>query len=193
LKIRHLVLSVAAIVAVVVSLVVAVSPAGPVSWATPPTSGPRPLFEWFNASFQGCCFGAGVNDSAIAPLPTVPNGTQTVSVFGSFGVTSWIKLDDGLVVESGNCANSFSPRGACDIYVGIWTPTAWRAYVAGGPLDPLWCFPGNGSCQNISGGYLSSPNLRTLDGLACELVVWNVDTYRLGGTYQVQVYTSQPA
>lgn len=184
---------IAVAVAVVVTLAVVFGPVGRVYSPASPVGNPHPLFEWFNASFQGCCFGAGVNRSAIAALPVVPNGTAVVSLFGSFEVDAWMKLTNGLLTESGNCANSFSPRGACDVYVGLWTSRAWAAYASGGPLDPLWCYPGNGTaCQNISGGYVSTPNLNTLDGQSSEIVVWNVDTYLLNGDYQFDVYTSQP-
>jgi hypothetical protein len=193
MKLRHFLTGIAVIVALVVSMTVAVTPVAHEILPGPSGVNPRPLFEWFNSSFQGCCFGAGVNRSVVATLPTVPNGTAVISVFGSFGVTSWMKLNHSLIVESGNCAEPFSPRGACDLYVGIWTPAAWRSYANGGPLDPMWCYPGNGSaCQNISGGYVSTPNLSVLDGVSWEIVVWNVDTYLLNGQYQFDVYTSLP-
>jgi hypothetical protein len=123
----------------------------------------------------------------------VPDGTAVFSVIGSFGVKSWMKLDDGLLTESGVCSGSFSPPGACNVYVGIWSPAAWKAYTNGGPLDPLWCFSSNDSgCQNVSGAYVSSPNLEAFDGVSCELVVWNVASFQLSGEYQFGVYTNLP-
>ena len=140
----------------------------------------------------GCCFGAGLNQSVVAPFPAVPNGTSVISIFGDVGVTTWERVADRLITEVGQCANSFSPPGACNVYVGIWAPAAWSAYVAGGPLDPLWCYSAGATCLNFSGGSLSSPNLQTLDGVHGEIVIWNLAPYQLVGQYEVDIYTSVP-
>lgn len=191
MRLRKLAVGAAALIAAVVTLTVLVLPVAHDIAPAPRGSAPHPLSEWFNVSFEGCCFASGVPKASIAPLPTVPNGTDAVYVSGSFGVNAWMKLNHSLLSESGNCANSFSPRGACDVFVAVWSPAAWETYAGGGPLAPLWCYPGNGSpCQNVSGGYVYSPNLSGFDGQPWQLVIWNVDTYLLGGSYQFHVYTS---
>jgi len=191
-KLRRLVTGMAILVAAVVSLTVVIVPIGPAAFPHSHGVAPKPLTEFYNASFQGCCFAAGIAHAAIAPLRPAPNGTSSVYLSGSFGVEAWMKLNNSLIIETGNCANSFSPRGACDLFVGVWTPTSWLSFVAGGPLDPLWCFPGNGTnCQNVSGGYVYTPNLSHFDGQGLEVVLWNLDTYRLDGSYSFQMLTSE--
>jgi hypothetical protein len=193
MQIRQPLIAVAAVVAITVTLVVFAIPSG-VGFLNGPDNGvnPHPLSEWFNTTFQGCCFGAGLNQSVVAPFPAVPNGTSVISIFGDVGVTTWERVADRLITEVGQCANSFSPPGACNVYVGIWAPAAWSAYVAGGPLDPLWCYSAGATCLNFSGGSLSSPNLQTLDGVHGEIVIWNLAPYQLVGQYEVDIYTSVP-
>ncbi|HEV2429560.1 MAG TPA: hypothetical protein VGV64_06935 [Thermoplasmata archaeon] len=158
-----------------------------------PGQSPADVNVWSKASYQGE-FVRGMNQTAPIRVPEIPGGTGTVYVDASLSTDSWILYTNGLFNQSGNCANSFSPPGACNVFVGIWTAASWAAYTRGGPMDPLWCFPGGGGpCQNVSGGSFVTPNLPSLAGLGWEIHVWNLDPYALSGSYTFTVYASAPS
>ncbi|MCI4347335.1 MAG: hypothetical protein L3J97_01785 [Thermoplasmata archaeon] len=156
------------------------------------TALPPQLYVWAKPNYQGP-FAGGIGNSSVLPVRELPTGTATTYVDGTLGTVAWVLYTNGLFNRSGNCDTSFSPPGACNVFVGIWTPAAWFAYAHGGSLDPLWCYPGMGEgCSNVSGGELTTPNLSAFDGTGWEIVIWNLLPYSLSGSYVFTVYSSEP-
>ncbi|MCI4358504.1 MAG: hypothetical protein L3J95_02620 [Thermoplasmata archaeon] len=192
MQLRRLSLALTGAAAMAVILVGVGLPGLPSSQSPPSPTGPSTLAVWDQHSYQGDLLG-GLNHSIVMPVRALPNHDSMVYVDGSFSMLSWTYYTHGLFNESGVCANTFSPADACSVYVGIWTPAAWDAYVRGAPMAPVWCFPGNSpSCQNASAGDLGTPNLNQFDGTNWEIVVWNLATFQLSGSYQFTVYSSSP-
>jgi hypothetical protein len=192
MRTTRLLVAVAGVVALSVILVSLVfSEIGP--WP-PGGSGADPSFAnvWDQANYEGDLAG-GVNQSVEVLVPPVPSSSAPVYVDGSFNIVSWSWYQNGSFHAGGACAEPFARSGACDVYVGIWTPAAWTAYTRGGPMAPLWCYPGDSAgCTNVSGGDFGTPNLGALDGQGWEIVLWNVAAYHLSGTYDFTVYTGAP-
>lgn len=189
--IRRLSLALTAAVALAVILVGIGLPGGPASPSASPSTSPANLAVWDQASYQGDLLG-GVNHSVVVSVPPLPAKNPTLYVDGSFTMLSWIRFSHGVFNESGVCANSFSPPDACSVYLGVWTDSAWSAYLDGGPMSPVWCFPGNlPGCSNASIGELGTPNLSLLDGTGWQIVIWNLAPFELSGTYQFTVYAGE--
>ena len=162
-------------------------PTGPVS---DPSPQPSLLTVWAESNYQGDLLG-GVNHSIVIPVPVLPVNAGTVYVDGSFSMISWILFSHGVFNQSGTCGNSFAPVGACSVYFGIWTSSAWSRYLSGGPAAPTWCFPGDiPGCQNDSAGEVGTSNLAGLDGTGWDIVLWNVEPFQLSGSYAFTVYSS---
>ena len=192
LKARRLSFGLIGAAAVTVLLVGLGVPGVPGSPSASPSTGPSTLSVWDEASYQGDLLG-GVNRSVVISVPPLPSENPTVYVDGSFSMLSSTYYTHGLFNESGVCANSFSLANACAVYFGVWTNAAWSAYLQGGPMDPVWCFPGNSpGCANASVGELGTPNLNSLDGTGWQIVLWNLGSFELSGTYQFTVYASAP-
>lgn len=144
----------------------------------------------WNSSFNGCCFDAGLQNPAILSGPTIPSGTSVAYLNVSLSVTSWTHFT-GTGNATGGCSPPVGPVGACDVYIGVWTPTAWNAYQYGGPLSPFWCFTTNSStCTATSAATFTSSSLIPLEGQTWEVVIWNLQSYGLSGTYSVSLLVS---
>lgn len=179
----------ATIVALSVLLPTVLSPDFPAS--TAPTGAPAPrTYVWSSPNYDGP-IGGGLGAAVVIPIAPLPNGTSNVYVDGSFRMVSWILLTDGLFNRSGACDVSFSPAGACDLYVALWEAPAWHAYLAGEAAQPIWCYPnGAGPCLNASSGSVATPNLSSFDGAGWAITIWNVEPYELSGSYSFTVYSS---
>jgi len=192
MKRMRIVVALSVVLAVSVGLTSYYIPEGVAPRPNPGASGPAQLYTWSQPNYEGPMAG-GVPHAMVLRVPVLPNGTTSVYVDGTFGTISWILLTNGYFNRSGNCGNSFSPAGACDLYVGIWTPPAWASYASGGPGTPIWCFPGvSEGCLNVSSASFDTPNLSSLDGTGWEIVLWNVATYDLSGSFLFTVYSSSP-
>ena len=180
------VVTVVAAVAVAGSLLLA-SSADPSLLGGGGSSSPHP---WWSTGFNGCCFDDGIRNADTIPMPTVHTGTSTLYLVGSLSIASWTRFN-GTGNDTGTCDSATTPAGACDVYIGIWTPDGWSSYAAGGPMQPSWCYSaGGGSCTAVSNVTFTSSNLTSLEGLAWELVVWNVQPYGLIGSYTFSLYVS---
>jgi len=151
------------------------------------SGGIRP--SW-SSNFNGCCFDDGIRNAAITTPPIVHTGTSTLYLVGSVSVGGWTRWN-GTANVTGNCPAADGPAGACDVYVAIWSPAAWNAYAAGGPMSPFWCYRGNTSeCTNVSSAYFTTPSLVALEGQTWDIVIWNVQPYGLIGNYSFTTYVS---
>ena len=155
-----------------------------------PSSQAGGVRSWWSTSFNGCCFDDGIRNAAITTPPIIHTGTSTLYLVGSVSVSGWTRWN-GTANVTGNCPSSTGPAGACNVYVGIWTPDAWSAYDAGGPMQPFWCYTGNTSgCTNVSTASFTTPSLVALEGQAWDIVIWNVQMYGLIGNYSFTSYVS---
>ncbi len=189
-RLRRLSIALTGAAVMAVILVAIGLPGLPASTPSNPSTGPTLLFVWHQASYQGDMLG-GVNHSVVIAVPTPPDHDPTVYVDGSFSMLSWTSYRDGIFNESGVCANSFTPANTCGVYAGIWTASGWSSYLAGGPMVPLWCFPGSSAnCSNATGALLETPNLHQYNNADWEIVIWNVGSVVLSGNYQFTVYSS---
>jgi hypothetical protein len=144
----------------------------------------------WSAGFNGCCFDDGVRNAAVLSPPTIHTGTSVLYLGGSLSIQSWTHFN-GTGNDTGTCAPPTGPAGACDAYVGIWTPSAWDAFVAGGPMQPFWCYPGNGSsCVAVNSASFNSSSLTSLEGAPFDIVIWNNMSYGLMGSFTVTLYVS---
>ncbi len=194
MRLDRVFLALAIAVALSVILVAEAFPYGQFSGVgAPGGAGPTPLTVWAQRSYQGELAG-GVDQAVVLPVPPVPSAAAAVYVDGSFSMLTYSLVENGTFRQGGSCAALFANPDACNVYLGVWSPGAWAAYTAGGALDPVWCFPGSGSgCGNISGAEFDTPNLRSLDGAGWEIVIWNLATYDLSGSYSVTVYSDATA
>ncbi len=176
-------------IAVALSVIlVAVFLPGAVPSPAAPGAAPPLLRVWDVASYQGPLAG-GVNQSVEIPVAPLPMATPDVYMDGSFSMTSWSLYDQGVFHEGGTCDAAFFTAGPCNLFVGIFTPGAWQEYRAGGPLAPIWCFPGGANaCGNASGAEVGTPNLSSYDGSGFDIVMWNLANYTLSGSYAFTVY-----
>lgn len=144
----------------------------------------------WGSGFNGCCFDDGIRNPSITTPPVVPNGTSVLYLVGSVSVTSWTRFN-GTGNATGECNNVTGPAGACDVYIAIWTSDAWNSYASGGPLQPFWCYTGNGSaCANVSEASFTTPSLSALEGQSWEIVIWNIQMYGLIGSLSFTLYGS---
>lgn len=193
MQLNRLALALTGALALAVVLVSLGLPGLPSGDSSSPSTGPNTLAVWSQSSYEGDLLG-GLNSSVVISVPALPMGDPTVYVDGSFSMLSWTRLHHGLFNESGVCANTFSPAGACAVYVGIWTASGWSEYRHGGPMAPIWCYPGNSpGCLNSSAGELGTPNLNQFDGTPLKIVVWNLESFQLSGSYQFAVYSGAPS
>ena len=145
----------------------------------------------WSTGFNGCCFDDGVRNAAVNEPPTVHTGTSILYLGGSLSVESWTHFN-GTGNVTGTCTPPTGPVGACDAYIGVWTPLAWDSYVTGGPMNPFWCYTGNGSsCVAVSNATFNSSSLTSLEGQPFVVVIWNTMTYGLVGSYTLALYVSQ--
>ena len=155
-----------------------------------PSSGSSNVRPWWSSGFSGCCFDDGIRNAATFVPPIVHTNTSTLYVVGSVNVASWTRFN-GTANVTASCSNTPTPPGACDVFVGVWTPAAWAIYAAGGPLAPAWCYSANGSvCANASSMSFTTTSLVSLEGESWEVVVWNIEPYGLMGNISLQAYVS---
>jgi hypothetical protein len=174
------------VVAVVASVLVIGPIVDPAGWNG---GGPGARAGW-NTGFNGCCFDDGIPNAAVMTPPVIPTGTPTFYVAGSLSISGWTHWN-GVTNDTGSCAPATGPAGACDAYVGIWTPAAWSAYAAGGPMQPFWCYTESGSgCVDVSSASFTTPSLVALEGQPWDIVIWNSQTYGLIGAYSFTTYVS---
>ena len=121
---------------------------------------------------------------------TVPSRTAPVGFQGNITTLSWHRFENGTGNVSGSCAigASLPAQGACNVFVGVWTPTAWSSYAAAGSASPIWCYAAAGTsspCVNSSTFQFSTGDQSAYDGVAWEIVVWNLVPWGLYGYVNV--------
>lgn len=129
-------------------------------------------------------YGVGIANAMILGPITVPAGTAPVGFQGNVTTLSWHRFVNGTGYVSGSCGASLPAPGACNIFLGVWTPTAWAAYAAGGSASPIWCDTAAGTsspCVNSSTIQFSTGDQSAYDGVPWEIVVWNLVPWGLYG------------
>ena len=150
---------------------------------------PSSRLAWQTA-FNGCCFDDGVRNAATINAPTIHSGSAVLYLEGTLSIASWTHWN-GTGNDTGICNPPEGPAGVCDAYVGVWTPSAWNAFVAGGPMDPAWCYTGNASsCAAVNNATFTSTSLTSLEGQPFDIVIWNTQFYGLLGGYSFALYVS---
>lgn len=106
-------------------------------------------------STSGATFGPGTQNAAAIPFG-LPKNTTAAWVNGSVTVTT--------------C----TPYGNCLGYAAVFTTSGWHAYLAGGTVNPIWCFKHTDSawCEPEQQIAVGTPNLATYAGQTLVLCLW---------------------
>jgi hypothetical protein len=182
MKSSHQFVLVAAVAVVVVVLVVSLALLFP---GPPPKVPVAQGYIWAEEND----YGVGIaNAVVLGPVSNPPNSTL-VYVHGSVSALSWHRYAGGAGNDTGSCSATLPSPGACNVFVGVWTPTAWVTYASGGSATPIWCYSTGGSgCTNASTFSFTSSNLASSGGSGWEIVLWNIVPWGLYGYFNATEY-----
>jgi hypothetical protein len=182
MKTTHQFVVMAAVVVVVVGPVVGLAYFFPGATPTGPVAAGQ---SWGEVND----YGVGLPNAIVLGPATSPAGYSVVYVQGDISALSWHRYVGGAGNDTGSCSAPTPDPGVCDVYVGVWTPTAWSTYASGGSATPLWCYSTSSSgCTNASTFSFTSSNLVPSGESEWEVVIWNVSPWGLYGFINATEY-----
>jgi hypothetical protein len=149
---------------------------------------PVPVYTGWSWGEQGY-YGVGLANAVVLGPIMNPPGYTFVDVRGNISTVSWHRYQGGVENSTGSCSVPTPAPGVCNVYVGIWTTTAWAAYASGESATPLWCYSTGGSgCTNATAFSFTSSNLASSGSAGWVVVIWNVVPWGLYGFINVTEY-----